>query len=262
MLRRYIRRPPTWWPPQVATGAGAHSWIARLSASAALAEQLSHAAVERRQLLLRIATAQEDERRRLVGELHDGLASELHRALYAARRLAGVRWPMAPVPADDIAALEASILRSEALLRSFMDRAGTATLNELGIVCAVEASATRFMHESGIGIRLRVRGDPECLDRMSRVAILRAVDEALMNVRKHADASAVRISIVARRGAVTLIVDDDGRGISARPDPGSGFGLGLGYVRERAEGCGGRMRLGDSPMGGARLIVYLPAPAC
>jgi signal transduction histidine kinase len=229
--------------------------------NAALYEQVRSATVERRALLRRITTAHEDERRRIVGELHDELAGQLLRALYAVRRLDDGDRTSTGTDGVDLADLEMIITDSERLLRAFMARVRPAAVEDLGLTNAVADAVARFGRESGLPVRLRVRGDADRLDPSAGQALLRVAEEALLNVRKHADANLVRVTMIAREDGVAMVVEDDGRGLDPVRTAGPGRGLGLVYIQERAEAFGGRVVLGRSRLGGARLLVDLPINA-
>lgn len=124
---------------------------------------------------------------------------------------------------------------------------------------AVEASGIRAA---------RVRGDARLLGQLMR----NLVDNAARHAR-----AAVAIGVAARDGHVTLTVDDDGTGVApqerdriferfvrldeARTRDAGGSGLGLSIVRAIAEAEGGTVRVGESPLGGARFTVVLPSGA-
>jgi signal transduction histidine kinase len=89
------------------------------------------------------------------------------------------------------------------------------------------------------------------------VALLRAVQEALANVRKHAQAGRVRVTLSYMGDVVVLDVQDDGRGF----DPGqagAGGGFGLAGMRERVEQLGGTLLIESGPGGGTTLVVEIP----
>jgi two-component system sensor histidine kinase PrrB len=101
-----------------------------------------------------------------------------------------------------------------------------------------------------------------------------AVDNAIANAVKHGGATHVRLSSVSSRDGVVIAVDDNGSGVPeserttvferfARGSTASrsGSGLGLALVAQQAEIHGGTAALEDSPLGGARLVLRLPAPA-
>lgn len=89
------------------------------------------------------------------------------------------------------------------------------------------------------------------------MALFRIVQEALTNVAKHASASSARVALERAGDQLTLVVEDDGRGIAgaAANDPGPP-GWGLAVMRERAAAVGGAVRV-DSSGGGTRIVVVV-----
>lgn len=100
-----------------------------------------------------------------------------------------------------------------------------------------------------------------------------AVDNAIANAVKHGDATLVQLSAMSSRDGVEIAVDDNGRGVPeaertrvferftrGSTASRSGSGLGLALVAQQAEIHGGTALLEDSPLGGARLVLHLPAP--
>lgn len=226
-------------------------------ANAALHEQVQKAAAERRRLLQSVSAAHEVERRRIVGELHDTLASQLLRAMYAIRRTAsGPRLP-ARVRAD-LAAVEEIVADSERQLREVMNRVLPAAIDALGLCAAIEDLVGRVARESDLTISLDIRGEPDHLADAAALLLLRGAEEALLNVRKHAKATRVRVTLAERRTAVMLIVEDDGVGWGAQMETRAGRGLGLAYLRERVAGFAGSVRIGRTGLGGASVTVRIP----
>jgi signal transduction histidine kinase len=89
---------------------------------------------------------------------------------------------------------------------------------------------------------------------IQRTALYRAAQEAVMNVRKHAGATRVRIRLRTERDRVVLDVEDDGVGVAAEP------GLGLTTTKERFQALGGDVAVSKLRGGGTRFRCWLPAP--
>ena len=94
-----------------------------------------------------------------------------------------------------------------------------------------------------------------CLDSLLENSLYRLVQEALNNVCRHAAASRVEVSLRRRRGSLLLRVSDDGRGFDPAASPG---GMGLIFMRERAELLGGSFRLESAPGQGTTLTLEVP----
>lgn len=218
---------------------------------------LREAADELRNLLRQVTMAHEGERRRIVGELHDTLASRLLRAIYAVRRTASA--PTLPEHMRaDLAALENIIADAECHLREVMGRVLPATIDSLGLAAALEELVVLVARESDLDVALDLRGELERLPDAAALTLLRAAEEAVLNVRKHASATHVRITAVDRRHAVMLMVEDDGIGWRGGQATPAGHGLGLAYLLERVAGLSGQVRMGRACLGGAMVIVRIP----
>ena len=133
--------------------AAGHSYDAAAQ-NAALYLEVKRAAADRQELIRRVAVAHEDERKRLVGELHDTLASDLIRTLYAVRRTQQLGTD--PAFRDSIGAVERSLQDAETRLRSFMNRVRPMALDVSGLVAAVRDVVARFDADSDLAVRARV----------------------------------------------------------------------------------------------------------
>lgn len=207
------------------------------------------------------------ERRRLAHEIHDtliqGFASivmnleaaegalgenpaQAHRHLDEARRTA--RESM------DEARRMVWALRPEAL--------EGASLSE-----AFSRLATRWSEANGVQAEVTVTGSPRRLPPETEVTLLRVAQEALANVRKHAAASRVVLTLSYMQDRVTLDAQDDGVGFGAVSRNGSDSvlnenglgGFGLRAMRERVEHNGGRLLIESGPGRGTALVAELPA---
>jgi signal transduction histidine kinase len=121
------------------------------------------------------------------------------------------------------------------------------------------ASALRLYLEEtkerfGLGYRLDTRLDEEPPAEL-RVIIYRIAQEAITNVRKHAGASMVEVTLASRDGGVLVTIRDDGAGIAAAPDARS---FGLASMRERAEAAGGWWRIDSKPGTGTTVEFWVP----
>jgi len=225
--------------------------------NAILYASVRDSADERRGLLERLDTAHEDERRTIVGELHDLLAGDLIRLLYGVR---GIIARPAAVPdaiQQELVALEMRIAATEESLRAFMSRIRPVEADEIGLVFALEHAVGQVREEGGLDVRLRIVGSTEELPSGVKRVLLRTTEEALLNVIKHASARSVLVRLRVA-GDVTLSVDDDGVGYASQNPESNGRGLGLAYARERVTSLGGFLTTEVSRLGGARVVVQIP----
>ncbi len=194
------------------------------------------------------------ERERLSRDIHDTLAqgfTSIVMLLEAAE---------AEIGADDGAArrhlaLARSTARENlAEARSLVAALTPAGLTDGSLVDAVGRLVSRCADELQVHASLSVIGDPRRLPAAGEVVLLRAAQESLANVRKHAGASRVEVQLDYTDEATTLRVLDDGCGFT----PAAGPGFGLAGMRARAEQVGGCLRLDSAPGAGTAVEVRVP----
>lgn len=210
---------------------------------------------ERQALLRRLLRAGEEERRRLAGEVHDRLGRrffELHGALERQRAAA------APADAAAFERLAADARACADEIRAVTNALRPTVLDDFGLVEAVREHAAHLQAQGTLAVSLRV---DENADPPADVGIVlwRVLQEALLNVRKHARAGRVEIDLARGAHGFELVVRDDGRGFDpAVPARGC---LGLLTMRERVEACGGRLAVESRPGSGTTVRATVPAGA-
>jgi two-component system NarL family sensor kinase len=217
-------------------------------------------AIERTQLAEQATQmALVEERNRLAREVHDTLAQEL----------AGIALQLEAADALlDSAPDRARVRIRQALeqARESLDEARRSVLNlragpleRQTLAAALDALGQRFAEETGIAVTTSVALEGLRLPARSEEALYRIAQEALANVRRHAQASAVAIELSIAGDDARLTIADDGRGFSADAepaDPAHGFGL-IG-MHERARLLNGWMRVSSCPGEGAQVEVRIP----
>lgn len=224
--------------------------IERQSAS----EQQNRRELER--LSARLVDAQEAERRKLARELHD----EVGQALTAVKMDIGIALRSDNRLRAKSALEEASEL-TETTLRGVRDLSQVlhpSMLDDFGLPTTLATYLRKFSQRTGICAHLAETIDARLVTPIE-VCIYRIVQEALSNVVQHSGASACAVSLSAESGLMTLVVEDDGRGIGPFPRPvDARQGLGLIGMRERAQALGGTFLIEDAATGGTRISVTLP----
>lgn len=224
---------------------------------------------ERAELLRRLEAAQAElaathhaagvvaERQRLAQEIHDTLAQGFTSVVMLAQTTQAELDRGRPEAARTrVNQIEQVARDNLAEARSLVAAFGPAGLRDASLGEALVRLTERFSAEADVQVRLvgdRTAGDD--LPREAQVVLLRAAQEALANVRKHAAASTVTLELVPSHGEVRLEVVDDGRGLPV----GTTEGNGLRGMRERVREGGGSLDVGAGPAGGTRVAVTLPA---
>ncbi|RXR27514.1 sensor histidine kinase [Oerskovia turbata] len=205
------------------------------------------------------------ERERMAREIHDTLAQGFTSVVMLAQA-ASADLDRADTAAarDRLALVETTARDNLAEARSLVTAFAPLPLQGATLVEAVERLAARFEDESGVAVTLRLSAVPG-LGSAEDVVLLRSAQEALANVRRHAQASCVVVSLGPGRpegtvpdgATVVLEVTDDGRGLG----PGVVEGFGLRGMRERVAAGDGTVRVVSPPGGGTSVRVELPVPA-
>ena len=213
------------------------SLIAELESSRAEVARLSH------------ETGIAAERARLAGEIHDTLAQGFTSIITLLQAVD-------PALADERLALAVRTARENlAEARALVTTLAPAALTAGSLPDAVRRQTTRFAEESGIPATYRLTGDTRPLPTAVEVVLLRAAQEALTNVRRHAEAHEVAVLLAYGAGSVRLVVRDDGRGF----DTAAGSGFGLPGMRTRAEQVNGTLTVRSDPETGTLIEVEVPA---
>jgi PAS domain S-box-containing protein len=218
-------------------------------------ERLRRTDEERRRLLSRVVAAQEEERRRIAGEIHDDSVQVMSAV--------GIRLEMLHRQATDERQIEAvehlqrTVRNAVDRLRQLMFELRPPALDRDGLVAAVRMYLEQSRRESDLEVTLthRLLTDP---DQATRLALYRIVQEAVTNVRKHAQAKAATVTIEEREGGTFIRVADDGVGFDASNGSPPGH-LGLSAMREHAEIAGGRLSIRSRPGAGTSVEVWVPA---
>jgi signal transduction histidine kinase len=200
----------------------------------------------------RIVEAQDEERRRIERDIHDGVQQELA-SLIGKLRLARDQLARAPEDASaTIAGAQDDVRRALADVRAIAQGIHPAILDDHGIVRAIDARAKRLPME------VTVETSPELVGRRFDKSIEGAAyfvaSEALANILKHSDATAVAVLVAVERDRLIVRVSDNGRGVGDDAVRGSG----LTNMVDRAAALGGQVTVSASPAGGTTVIADLP----
>jgi two-component system, NarL family, sensor kinase len=235
--------------------------IAELIAGAMDNARLHRRLAEREEALERfterMVRMQELDRRRLAGEIHDGIGQRivsLSFYLSAAADLVGTNAVLAGQQIDKAQQLAAAALDE---VSAAMTGLRPSVLDDLGLAASLESLA-HASPELDVNVQVCAEALPEHLE----TALYRIAQESLQNIVKHASAQNVEIRLKLSSGTVLLEVSDDGVGfdpasVPESESPGSG-GYGLSGMLQRAELLGGRLEVDSAPGRGSTLRVRVP----
>jgi len=209
---------------------------------------------------MRIVEAQEAERSRLAQEVHDGPAQALSNAIFQVEYIERVVDDDARLARTELRFLRELLRRELGDVRAFISQLRPPLLVELGLDGAIREATDRMSDLIGIPVTVDLAASPEHLRDSSQTVVLRVVQEALQNVRKHAEASHVAVRSLVEDGDWTLEVRDDGRGFDVGTVALRGRrNFGLQFMRERAELIGARFEVRSRPDGGTVVRLAIPA---
>ncbi|MFQ5852792.1 MAG: ATP-binding protein, partial [Candidatus Binatia bacterium] len=205
-----------------------------------------------------------EERERIAHEMHDGLAQALgtlHLQISRAQEL-----PKGDEPARMRAALEEIRRMAEGAyedVRQAIFGLRTMDSRSLGLVPTLKEYLHGWSFQNGVAVDLEIRDERATrLSPEAELQLMRIIQEALTNVRKHAAARCVQVWLELEGDHVLITVADDGRGFDLGELPGRARKcFGLETMRERAKSLGGSLEVHSRPGRGTSVLVRLPLPA-
>ena len=217
--------------------------------------------------------ARTEERARIAREIHDTLAQGLTAiALHLEGALAQLEGSPRRARARLQRALEVSRESLEEARQSVLDLRAVPLAGK-PLAEALTALGRRFTSETGVRVHVRADAGPrrpaaalDALPERVEAELLRIAQETLTNVRKHAGAEEVQITLGRTGRRVLLTIQDDGRGFtpkapSGRPGSRGRHGVGILGMRERARLLGGSLRVTSRPGRGTRIVAAVPLRA-
>ncbi len=221
------------------------------SLAAALNRMLERLERERRESALRELAAQERERARIAGELHDEVGQMLTAIALRAERAAAQ-----PVEQqrEALLAISQSALGSLEDVRRIGRELRPEALDDLGLVNAVIALCRRVDGQPGLSVRRALDWGLPVLDPEVELVIYRVAQEALTNALRHSGGDEVVVQLRHERSSVILEVADNGRGLPPQPAQ-----RGMRGMRERAAVVGGTLEISAGLSGGTRVTLSVPA---
>jgi len=202
-----------------------------------------------------------DERTRIAHELHDSLAQTLASLRFQVRVLdetlhqgdESTTW-------QKLEQIESSLDEANTELRELIANFRAPTHNQ-NLLDAIEKIVSQFRSETGINTFLQKEWCNTSLTRENETQILRIIQEALWNIRKHSGAKTVRIMLKdGLQGKCNILIEDDGIGINEQVYGSPGEHIGMTIMRERASRLGGDLRVESEPGEGTRIVLELNQP--
>jgi two-component system sensor histidine kinase UhpB len=232
---------------------GPESEVTRLTE--AFNGMLDRLETERRESGFRALVAQEAERRRVAGELHDEIGQRLTALLLQIDRLAR---SASPELGDEFATTLAATKETLEVVRGLARRLRPEVLDQLGLVPALRNLCDRIEDGTGLVIRRTLDPDLPALSPDAELVVYRVAQEALTNVVRHAGCGEADVTLAAREGEIELVVHDAGVGVAQRTAEGSSGGIR--GMRERALLIGARLEVVPADGSGTDVRLHVQRP--
>lgn len=217
---------------------------------------------QRQMLGLKIIKAQEDERHRVAREIHDGPAQLMSNVVLKAElceRLIDIDIDKAR---EELKDLKKVIRESLQEVRKIIYDLRPMSIDDLGLVPTLNKYIENYVEETGIKVSFKVKGDNPNLNKGIAVTVFRVLQEALNNIKKHAEARNVLINMEFFKDRLEVLISDNGKGFNIEEvnteKDGVNGGFGLISMRERIELINGKFNI-DSILGnGTNIIIEIP----
>ncbi|MDX6636858.1 MAG: hypothetical protein QOJ01_369, partial [Solirubrobacterales bacterium] len=206
-----------------------------------------------RDALRRVVEAQELERKRLARELHDQTGQELISVLLGLKAVEDAADPEGRTKA--LKTVREQVIETLRDVRRLAVELRPKALDDFGLVPALERLAQTFVDQTGLKLEIEAQLGQGRLASEVETALYRMVQEALTNIATHARARSVSILLRRAKGAITAVIEDDGRGFDAGA---AGDGTGLDGMRERLALIGGTLKIESRLGGGTTLVAVVP----
>jgi signal transduction histidine kinase len=219
--------------------------------------ELAVSRADLRRLSSHLEELREEERARIAREVHDELGGAL-----TAIKMDVVRLRRGLAHASDLApAVVDSLLQTIDATIQTVRRIATelrpALLDDFGLVAALEWQLQEFGERAGLDVQFHSNREHLDLDQVASIALFRVFQETLTNIARHAQASAIDVSLEAQTESLVLRVSDNGRGIALNEVAGN-RSFGLVSMRERVRLLSGELDISGIPGRGTTVLVRLP----
>lgn len=212
---------------------------------------------EKQQFGLQIIEAQEEERKRISREIHDGpaqmLANILLRSELVERTYETGRMDLA---LEEMRKTRQMVQTSIEEVRRIIYDLRPMALDDLGLIPTIKKYIATMSDFNEQEIDFTIIGEEKRLDSKYEVALFRLMQESLQNAIKHAEASLIKVKLEIQSNQITLLIVDNGKGFDVSEKKDHSFGL-VG-MRERVEMLDGKLEINSKPNKGT--IVYIQVP--
>lgn len=229
----------------------------RNAAANELDKQVAQRTLELSELSTHLQRVTEREKSQLARELHDELGGLLVAIKMDLAQLAKKMDIKHPDIQPRWQRIQEAITAGVDLKRRVIEELRPTLLDNMGLIAALRWQAEQTCAQAGIILQASFPEEEPNLDTNTSIAIFRIAQEALTNMMKHARATTAKITLQVTGDGLTLMIEDDGIGISQRPGGQSGA-HGLLSMKHRVQAIGGTFYVGAAPPHGTRIVVRIP----
>jgi len=217
--------------------------------------EAAEARIQLKELSARLVQAQEEERRALSRELHDGVGQALSAVLIELRNLStGLTIRSEEQSRRHVETIKGLVENTVRAVRNMALLLRPSMLDDLGLIPALKWQAREISKSTPMDVSVAAELHSDELPDDYKTCIYRVVQEALHNSARHSQAASVRIRVEQARDRLVLNIQDDGRGFDVLHTKG----LGLLGIQERVTRLGGKCQVHSQPGDGTTVSVELP----
>jgi two-component system sensor histidine kinase DegS len=210
--------------------------------------------------IVRIIEAQEQERQRLVRQLHDGPAQSLTNLILQAEICERVFDIDAKRARSELGDLKTAVTATFQKVRDYMFDLRPMMLDDLGLVPTLRRYVDNFNEKSGVPAVLTITGNEHRFASYKEVVIFRVTQELLGNVRQHAHATRVTVVLDLVEDLARVVIEDNGSGFNVNEvlNAAQLKGIGLSTMRERVAMLGGQVQIESAIGRGTKVTLEIP----
>ncbi|WP_067727086.1 sensor histidine kinase [Oceanobacillus damuensis] len=214
-------------------------------------------AKEKQEFGLKIIEAQEDERRKISREIHDGPAQMLANILLRSELMERtIRDGTAEQAINEIRSVKEMVRSSLYEVRRIIYDLRPMALDDLGLVPTIKKYVDNISDYNKITIEFSVLGEEKRLNQKYEIAFFRLMQESLQNAIKHSEATLIQVKLEILRDSLTMLIKDNGKGFDMSVKRDKSFGL-IG-MRERVEMLEGQLKIQSAIGKGTTIIIKVP----
>jgi PAS domain S-box-containing protein len=213
---------------------------------------------ELQELMAKLFTAQEEERRRIACDLHDDHCQRITALILEASALEKIIRSVLPSVLPRISGFKGKLNGILDDFRHLTHELHPRHLDTVSLACSMRSHINEFMDYTGLAVEFEEHDVPAHLPMPITICLYRLLQESLGNIRKHAQAKHVKVRLASDKNDLELSVSDDGSGFNYVENK---KGLGLTSMQERVRALRGRVSVDSQPGRGTTVVVRIPAPS-